>query len=259
MPLPSRSRNRFSLVGALSLGAAAVATAWYADARRREHKAARIHRLMVDILLNVLSADDPFTERHSRRVAALTDVLAANRPLGRLARARLRIASLLHDMGKVDDRFFDIIHSSEPLGPEARSRIKGHPHESAHILAPLDRVYPGLSRIVESHHECWAGGGYPRSIKGEEIPVEARMITVADVFDALTQPRLYKKALSIEEALKEIRNQAGKRFDPEIVQRLDDPEVLQKWRAIAMEGRSDEEKAQAGHEPERPRSRDAGG
>jgi len=231
--LRKKRAPRAPLLALGAAGAASLGGYWYVDASRRTRKSALLHRTMVEVLLNALSAEDAFTEDHCRRVADLTDSFARVCRMDRKRRATLRVASLLHDMGKIDEEFFDIVHSTERLDPEERARIKKHPHESAHILRPLEPFHPGLPFIVESHHERWDGRGYPRGLHGEEIPIEARIISVADVFDALTQARSYKKPRSVESAFAEIHRGAGHRFDPGIVAQLDRPSVLAEWRAIA--------------------------
>lgn len=230
----------WGLVGAAG-GAAAVAFAWRADARWRRRENAKLHRALVELLLNALSAGDPVTERHSRRVADLSDVLFARYGFSKKDHATLRLAALLHDMGKIDDKFFHILHSCQSLSEGDREKIREHPHESADILEPLEEVHPGISRIVEAHHECWDGRGYPQGLEKEEIPLGARIISVADVFDALTQPRAYHEPLSVEEALDEIRSGAGSRFDPSVVDRVEQPAVLEQWAEIARLGRAEEE------------------
>lgn len=201
----------------------------------------------MEILLNVLSADDSLTERHSRRVAELTDALADGLGLGVERRATLRVAALLHDMGKIDDSFFDILHSREKLSEAERSEIRRHPYESAHILEPLEPFHPGITSIVSSHHECWNGEGYPNRLEGEEIPLGARVIAVADVFDALSQARAYRNPISFEEGLETIHRGSGTQFDPRIVGLLDRPEIRGRWREIHRIGMEEERRA-AEHE-----------
>ena len=224
------------LLGAAAATAGTMGAAWYSDARRRDQTSRKLRRVMVDVLLNALNSGDAFTERHSRRVADLTDVLGCAFDLSPSCRSRLRVASLLHDMGKIDDRFFHILHSCGTLTREERARIKQHPHQSAYILTPMERIYPGITYIVESHHECWDGRGYPRGLKGEEIPLEARIISVADVFDAMSQPRQYKEPRSVERVLSDIRGGAGERFDPGVVAMLDREDVLGAFTRIAERG-----------------------
>ncbi len=220
-------------VGAALATAAAMSVAWMWDAMRRDQSSARLHRGMVDILLNALTAGDPVTARHSRRVADLSYALAEAVGMRGKELRTLRIAALLHDMGKIDDRFFHIIHSRKPLTSKQRSEIKSHPHESAHILAPLEGEHPGLQHIVSSHHECWDGSGYPRGLEDVEIPLGARIISLADAFDAMTQPRTYRDALPLETALAELHDGAGSQFDPALVDLASASPVRDVWEQVA--------------------------
>jgi putative nucleotidyltransferase with HDIG domain len=238
----------------IAIAAVVVATAWALQALHSRGYSQRLHRATVETLLNALSAGDPFTARHSRRVAQLATALAEAHGISRREHATLRIAALLHDMGKIDDRFFHIVHSPSRLSEEERAAIQQHPHESAHILEPLEEFHPGLIRVVESHHECWSGGGYPRGSRGEEIPVAARIISVADVFDALTQSRTYRDPDSVDEALARIRDESGSRFDPGVVATLEEPRVMRRWREIAEEGRRGEAAAPATEQSGEPAS-----
>lgn len=231
-------------LGGAVLGGTAAAAGWLAGRRREGRHSARLHRSLVEVLLNVLTAGDPPTARHSRRVANLTDVIAEALRMPHGERATLRVAALLHDMGKIDDRFFHIVHSRDGLTPEQRAQIKHHPHESAHILKPLERAHPGIMSVVASHHECWNGEGYPHGRRGSEIPLAARIITMADVFDALTQPRAYRDPFPPEKAFEELRGDSGTKFDPALIQLLDRPEVRRQWTRIAQSGRQAEAKAQ---------------
>jgi putative nucleotidyltransferase with HDIG domain len=229
-------------LGMLALTGGGTA-ALYALARRRREHSRQVHRALVDVLLNALTAGDAFTERHSRRVADLTDVLADALRLGRRYRATLRLAALLHDLGKIDDRYFAIVHGDRPLSDHERKRIEDHPRTSAFILEPLEAVHPGLVEIVSSHHESWDGEGYPCGLKEDGIPLGARLIAAADVFDAMTQPRSYRDPRPPEEVLREIRSEGGSRFDPGVVELLDRPWVRARWRSIAESGREQERSA----------------
>lgn len=237
------SKDVRAFVGGALVAAGAVGAAWATNARRARRGRSRLHRTMVDLLLNAITAGDASTARHSRRVANLTDALAPPLGMGRGERSTLRVASLLHDMGKIDDRFFDIVHSHGPLTPEQRAEIKDHPHESADILGPLERIHPGITRIVSSHHECWDGSGYPEGLARDDIPLSARLIAVADVFDALTQPRSYRGPMPPDEVLARIREGSGTQFDPGVVRLLDRPEIWAYWREIARGGCLEEARA----------------
>ena len=230
-----------TLVGAALASVCLMGAAWMSDAMRRDNATRRMHRQVVDLLLNALTADDPVTARHSRRVADLSYALA--QACGRLSRkemATLRVGALLHDMGKIDDRFFLIVHSRKPLSEEQRAEIKHHPHQSARILEPLEDQHPGIMEIVSSHHECWDGSGYPHGTAGEEIPLAARIIALADVFDAMTQPRSYKEAMPVEEALEKLDEGCARQFDPHLVRLVETDRVLDRWIEIAHEGLDDE-------------------
>ncbi|MGI9189917.1 MAG: HD-GYP domain-containing protein [Longimicrobiaceae bacterium] len=228
-------------VRAISLaGAALVGAAWKLDALRRDRRAARMHRVAIELLLNALQADDAVTGRHSRRVADLADALADQFRMNRRERATLRVAALLHDMGKVDDRFFHIIHSRDPLTPEQRAEMEGHPGHGADILEPLEAIHPGIREIVSSHHECWDGSGYPQGRAASEIPLGARIIALADVFDAITQPRAYRDPVEIPVALDHLRQGAHSKFDPQLVELIATPRVWTRWARIARRGLRDE-------------------
>lgn len=239
---PASGHPRAIFLGpTLAVGVTSVAWRW--SARRRARREMALHRVLVELLLNALSAGDATTERHSRRVAALADALHTTYEPRQAAHAMLRIAALLHDMGKIDDRFFLIVHSRERLTPAQRSEMTGHPAESARILEPLEPFHTGITTTVRSHHERWDGEGYPSGIAGTDIPLESRVITAADVFDAITQPRGYKVGRSFEEGIEELRRGSGSIFDPEVVERVQRPEILTRWRAIYEAGRIEEEGA----------------
>ena len=230
------------LAGAAIASAAVVGVAWAIDAFRRDRETRLLHRRMVDLLLNALTADDPVTARHSRRVADLSYALAeACGGLSRREMATLRVAALLHDMGKIDDRFFQIVHSRKKLSAEQRAEIKHHPDQSATILEPLEELHPGIQSIVSSHHECWDGSGYPCGRAGHDIPLAARIIALADEFDAMTQPRPYKEPMSVEEAMEKLDEGSGRQFDPHLVELIENGGVLPFWADIALRGQDDEQ------------------
>jgi putative nucleotidyltransferase with HDIG domain len=210
-----------------------VALGWLVDARRRDRRLRTTHRILVDLLLNALTADDATTARHSRRVADLSYELACSLRMRGREVATLRVAALLHDLGKIDDRFWHLLHSGERLTPEQRAMMQQHPDESARILRPLESVHPGILTIVSSHHEHWDGGGYPDGLRGEGIPLAARVIALADVFDALTQPRSYRDPLPVEKVFAKLREGAGRQFDPRLVERVLDGALAARWTDIA--------------------------
>ena len=159
---------------------------------------------------------DRETEGHSHRVAELTVELAKKFGMDEGALTQIRRGSFLHDMGKlgVPDH---ILHKSGSLNEEEWVHMKKHPQLAYDMLYPIEYLRPALD-IPLCHHEKWDGSGYPRGLKGEEIPFSARLFAIVDVWDALTSTRPYRPAWTNEEALKYIREQAGKHFDPAIVE-----------------------------------------
>jgi len=228
----SEDGAQLSLAGVALASAGLVGIAWMIDTARRKRTTKRLHRGMVDLLLNALYAGDPVTARHSRRVADLSYALAEASGMRGRELHTLRVAALLHDMGKIDDRFFHIVHSRTPLTKEQRAEIKNHPHESAHILQPLESEHPGIMQIVSSHHECWDGSGYPHGIQDLDIPLSARIIAVADAFDAMTQPRKYRDAMPLDKALEALRDGSGSQFDPALVDLVCTQEVRDVWEEV---------------------------
>ena len=156
------------------------------------------------------------TEGHSQRVTELSVELA--RKLGVRGRAllNLRRGALLHDIGKmgIPDA---ILRKAGSLDEEEWAIMKRHTEYACRMLEPIEYLKEALD-IPCAHHEKWDGSGYPRGLKGEEIPLAARIFAVADVFDALTSDRPYRSAWSREDALEYIREQRGQYFDPAVAE-----------------------------------------
>jgi putative nucleotidyltransferase with HDIG domain len=162
-----------------------------------------------------LEVRDQETKGHSHRVAEITLRLARAMKVSEQDLVHIYRGALLHDIGKlgIPD---NILLKSGPLNEEEREMIRRHPTIAFEMLAPIFYLRPALD-IPYSHHEMWDGAGYPRGLKGEEIPLAARIFAVVDVWDALTSDRPYRKAWSEEAALAYIREQSGKHFDPQVV------------------------------------------
>jgi putative two-component system response regulator len=158
---------------------------------------------------------DRETEGHSQRVTQLTVKMSQALGLGNDDIMHIRRGALLHDMGKigVPDA---ILHKPGPLTDDEWILMRKHPQFAFDMLYPIEYLRPALG-IPLSHHEKWDGTGYPRGLKGEEIPMAARIFAVVDVWDALTSDRPYRPAWSEEQALTYIREQSGKHFDPDAV------------------------------------------
>ncbi len=162
---------------------------------------------------NAIDSKDPYTKGHSEGVTYLSVYLAEKMGLSKDARRTILIAGLLHDVGKIGipDK---IISKRGKLTEKEYEVIKQHPGKGEQIVSPLD---PEVGKIIRHHHERWDGKGYPDRIKDDEIQISSRIIAIADVFNALTSDRPYRKAYTFEEALKIIEEGKDTQFDPEIV------------------------------------------
>jgi HD-GYP domain-containing protein (c-di-GMP phosphodiesterase class II) len=152
------------------------------------------------------------TNGHGARVAALAEPVAAQLGWDRERIRSLRFAAPLHDVGKVTVRP-QLLGKPGPLTLEELAEIRRHPKAGAQLVLHLRRFRGALPCIL-FHHERWDGGGYPAGLRGHGIPIEARIVAIADAFDAMISPRPYRPALTHEHALDEVERGAGTQFDP---------------------------------------------
>lgn len=164
---------------------------------------------------HALDLRDKETEGHTLRVTELTLRIARAMGFSAEQLVHVRRGALLHDIGKmgVPDQ---ILHKPGPLTEEEWRSMKRHPELAYELLSPIQYLAPALD-IPHYHHEKWDGTGYPDGLKGEEIPLAARIFAVVDVYDALTSDRPYRASWSKEQALAYIRSEAGRHFDPAVV------------------------------------------
>ena len=165
-------------------------------------------------LLNTLSAKSDETEEHASRMAVMTYQLGDKLGLSELDINRLSLLASLHDIGKISIPE-EVLKKPAGLTDREWEKIKEHP-ERGYRIASATKEFSAVAREILAHHERWDGSGYPNGLKGEEIPYLARMISIVDAFDVMTNNRPYKKAIGKEAALKEIANCAGRQFDPEL-------------------------------------------
>jgi HD-GYP domain-containing protein (c-di-GMP phosphodiesterase class II) len=151
---------------------------------------------------------------HGERVTALAEAVAIRLGWGEQRLDELRFAGPLHDVGKVVVPVA-ILAKRAPLTPEERIEVQEHPRAGARLIDGIRHARGALPYVLY-HHERWDGAGYPGGLKGKEIPVEARVLAVADAFDAMTSTRHYRRQFSVERALEEIRRCAGSQFDPHV-------------------------------------------
>jgi putative nucleotidyltransferase with HDIG domain len=166
-------------------------------------------------LANALEAKDAYTRGHSERVAELSRRIAVVVGLADDDIAAVGEAGLLHDLGKigVPER---TLHKPGPLSPEEWQAMQRHPLVGAQIVAPFD-FFARAAPLIRHHHERWDGSGYPDGLVGHAIPLGARIVAVADVFDALTSTRSYRAAVGRDVALAHLRAEAGRTLDQHVV------------------------------------------
>ena len=171
----------------------------------------------VKAMINALETKDQYTRDHSKKVAQSAVMMARHVPgMTKRGIREIRIGALLHDIGKIGVPL-TILHKDGPLDDEEWQEVKRHPEYGCRILEPLSREYPEVLAIVRHEHERWDGRGYPDGIAGTDIPLGARLIMIADTYDAVCSTRPYRKAMSKEAALEIIREGAGGQFDPSLV------------------------------------------
>jgi HD-GYP domain-containing protein (c-di-GMP phosphodiesterase class II) len=167
---------------------------------------------MLAALSAAIEAREPSTRGHGARVAALVEAVARRLGWGEEELAALRLGAMLHDVGKLAVPVA-VLRKRGPLAPEEVAQIRVHPSAGARLVAAIGAARPGLPYVLH-HHERWDGRGYPAGLAGEGIPAGARLLAVADAFDAMTTRRPYRRALPAAHALGELDRCAGTQFDP---------------------------------------------
>lgn len=165
--------------------------------------------------VRALDLRDRETLGHTRRVTEMSLCLARKMGLSETEVEHLQRGALLHDIGKmaVPD---SILHKPGPLSEEQWTVMRRHPETALRMLEPIDYLRPALD-IPYCHHERWDGKGYPRGLRGEDIPLAARIFSVVDVWDALSYDRPYRRAWSRSKVIDELRRQRGQQLDPRVV------------------------------------------
>ena len=170
---------------------------------------------MIKIIFRTLFEKAPAEEQHSSQVSRICERIGVSMGLTQNELKNLVTSAALHDIGKISINLA-VLDKNGPLDESEWQEVKRHPEAGCNILKSVE-VYAPLADIVLSHHERWDGSGYPNGLKGEDIPFQSRIIAVADAFDAMTKERPYKKIMSKQEAIAELKNCAGTQFDPRIV------------------------------------------
>lgn len=175
------------------------------------------NRELLDLMVKAIEARDPYTSGHSQRVAEIARLLA--RSMGLLFRDvdSVATAALLHDVGKIYEEFAPILRKEGRLTPEERALMQTHVERSAELVGTISNLRGPVQRFVRHHHESFNGSGYPDGLIGDDIPIGARIIMIADTTDAMTTDRPYRKALTYDHVVEELERQSGRQFDPRLV------------------------------------------
>ena len=216
-----------SSVAATSAAAILGTTILWRELQARQ-AAERMAAAALESLLRAIDANDPDTGIHVRRVAEYALLLADAAGLSKRERRSITRVALFHDIGKIHEALFDIIHDVKRLTPAERRQVTTHPRRGADVLQPLAGFYPKLQQAVLAHHERWDGSGYPRGLKGRHIPLAARIVAIADTFDAITHRRQYSDGRSVEEARRILLEGRGVLFDPHLIDVLLLPPVWER-------------------------------
>jgi len=200
----------------LGLRAYFVLLARFDHERRNVKQISELHLATIEALARAIDAKDGTAENHIRRVQIYATAVARELGMTELEVQAIKTAALLHDIGKlaVPDH---ILSKPGPLTPEEFQKVQAHPQVGADIIATVPFPYP-VAPLILSHHERWDGRGYPLGLKGEDIPLGARILCLVDYFGALTSARPYHEPMAVDAAVSLIEQEAGKALDPRAVE-----------------------------------------
>jgi putative nucleotidyltransferase with HDIG domain len=168
-------------------------------------------------MVKAIEARDPYTSGHSMRVAEYARTMARELGLSAKQVDYIATAALLHDVGKMYEEFVPLLRKEGRLSTEERMLLQSHPVRGAELVNTSAGLRGAVELAVKHHHENYDGSGYPSGLSAEEIPIGARIIMIADTLDAMTTDRPYRRALSLDRVLAELRRHAGIQFDPKLV------------------------------------------
>lgn len=174
---------------------------------------------LLQVLVGALEVKDSYTQGHAKRVAELCLCIGSRMKLSPVELRDLYVAAMLHDIGKIIGTSQQVLNKPEQLDQREEIIMREHPMKASLLIVGLEN----LAHIVPSilhHHERWDGTGYPGKLKEEAIPLHARIICVADAYDAMVSPRSFREPMSKEQAIQELTRQKGAQFDPDVVDQL---------------------------------------
>ncbi len=195
------------------------------DNHRLVHELREMSVAMVRSLVNAVDQKDQYTSGHSMRVGYYATLLGKRLGLSEVELQMLQWSALLHDIGKIGIRD-DVLKKTGKLSTEEFDHIKEHPVRSHRVVQGVPQLNDALAGVLH-HHERFDGSGYPAGLKGKDIPLQARIIQIADVFDALTSTRSYRTAFDWKQALKILKEEAGTTVDPDLQKIFHD--MIETW------------------------------
>jgi putative nucleotidyltransferase with HDIG domain len=170
---------------------------------------------LLEVLVKVIDAKDSYTYQHSKRVAYYSKCLALSNGFSEEESERVYVAGMLHDVGKIGMNE-SILNKSTMLTEQEKQEASRHPIVGARIAENLN-CFKDVIPAIYYHHEVYNGTGYPEGLKGDNIPMAARILSIADAFDAMTSNRSYRIGMTVEEAVKRMVENIGNQFDPHLV------------------------------------------
>ena len=185
------------------------------------------NRDLLQVLVKAIETRDPYTSGHSLRVQALARGVGEVIGMGSRQMEQLETAALLHDIGKIEVVYEKILQKPGSLSEDERRMIESHVHRGVEILTSLSSFDSRIVSAVRHHHELYDGSGYPDGLAGEKIPLFSRIIKMSDAIDAMLSTRPYRGALPLEKVRSELRDFAGRHFDPRLVAAVIDSSMLE--------------------------------
>jgi len=171
----------------------------------------------LELMVKAMEARDPYTSGHSLRVSEYALAIARELRLSANDVDDIKRAALLHDVGKIYEEFAPLLRKEGKLTPDERMTMRTHVIRSAELVETATRLRGSVQAMIRHHHENFDGSGYPDGVAGNDIPMGARIIMIADTIDAMTTDRPYRKAMNLSRAIEELQTFAGRQFDPQLV------------------------------------------